>query len=351
MAFPPHESNVLTASQWRQLCGIFFAAIEKEPESRHHFVVDSCPDPNLQYLAFSLLEAHAKSGGILDDAPPINFSAEPQPILLPGQVLSGRFEIVRLVGTGGMGEVYEARDLRKSKTRVAVKVLHDLGPDDFRTAARFKRETRLARTISHPNVCRVFGLFNEWNDGAPYLYLTMEYLEGITLAQKLAQVRKETIWKACQIGRQLAEGLAAAHTAGVVHRDFKPSNVILSRSAGEPERAVITDFGLARRAGREKSSPVRTTQPLGTMHYMSPEQAEGDNPDARSDVYALGIVLWETFTSKRPLPGEASPRIYAPRIPKIWEQIILRCVERHPLNRFANAGEVRQAMADEDQRS
>jgi serine/threonine-protein kinase len=173
----------------------------------------------------------------------------------------------------------------------------------------------------------------------------MEYLDGVTLARRIEESGRISVREGCAIGRQLADGLDAAHQARIIHRDFKPSNVILTRNPDDTSRAVITDFGLARLSGRQTGTPARTTQPLGTLHYMSPEQADGRPADARSDVYALGIVLWEMFTGNRPLPGEASPRIDAPRLPKSWEQIVLRCVERSPSERFANAGEVRLAMA------
>jgi serine/threonine protein kinase len=346
MALAANQSGVLSAEYWSDLRAIFFQAIEMDPASREEFIRRRCANPELLNVLRALLAAHETPGGILDHGPPVPVGAELPPVLRPGSVLSGRYLIDRLVQRGGMGEVYQARDLRQAGAILAVKTLRHEVPGDAQTIARFKRETRLARRISHPNVCRVFSLLRDKALEPPLLYLTMEFLDGITVAQRIGDRGAFGAAEAMRIGREIASGLAAAHSIGILHRDFKPSNVILVKEAAGRRRAVITDFGLARRRGDDELT--LTGQPMGTMSYMSPEQIEGSYADSRSDVWALGLVLWELFTGKRPIPGEASPRLQSPRMKKSWESLILRCVERDPARRYLDAGEVCAAIEEAD---
>lgn len=280
----------------------------------------------------------------------------------PGEVLAGRYEVLRHVARGGMGEVYEALD-RELGDPVALKVLHpDLARDD-RAVERFKREIRLARRVAHPNVCRVFDL--EFHDdeagGGRTAFLTMEFLPGETLEELLRSRRRLEPSEALPIVRQVAGALSAAHESGVVHRDLKPANVLLVPEAGGRKRAVVTDFGLAAvRAEVEHGGPAltRSGHVVGTASYMAPEQAQGLAATARADVYALGVVMFEMLTGRRPHEGDSavtllmkrvsdpppSPRAYLPDVDPVWERVILRCLERQPAARFGEVSDVVAAL-------
>src|ERR1043165_7377534 len=203
----------------------------------------------------------------------------------PGHVLGGRYRIVGLLGRGGMGEVYRADDLAL-KQPVAFKLLPDALSGDAAALERFRREVRVARQISHPNVCRVYDI----GEAEGWHFLSMEFIRGEELASVLKRFGRLPVDKAAQIARQICAGLAAAHKAGVVHRDLKPANVMIDE-AGE---ARVTDFGLAAIA-----EEVRGDGRAGTPAYMSPEQLAGQELTTRSDIYSLGLVLYELFTGRR----------------------------------------------------
>src|SRR5215468_1506174 len=199
----------------------------------------------------------------------------------PGTLLAGRFRIVAPLGRGGMGEVYRADDLRLGQT-VALKLLPDHLAHDPARLAQFHNEVRIARTISHRNVCRTYDIGDA--DGRPFL--TMEYVDGEDLKSLLHRIGRVPQDKAVELARQICAGLAAAHERGVLHRDLKPANVMLD---GEGQ-VRITDFGLAVAAG--DTNAVRA----GTPQYMAPEQLSGQAASIKSDIYALGLVLFEIFT-------------------------------------------------------
>ena len=203
----------------------------------------------------------------------------------PGTIFAGRFRIVAPLGQGGMGEVYRADDLKLGQT-VALKLLpEDLAADPGRLA-QFHNEVRIARTISHRNVCRTYDIGDA--DGTPFL--TMEYVDGEDLSSLLRRIGRFPQDKAIEVARQICAGIAAAHERGVLHRDLKPANVMID---GEGH-VRITDFGLAAIAGT-----VRQTFATGTPAYMAPEQLAGRDVSERSDIYSLGLVLFELFTGKR----------------------------------------------------
>src|SRR6202049_4331016 len=205
---------------------------------------------------------------------------------LPGRLLAGRYRIIALLGKGGMGEVYRADDLTLGQP-VALKFLPDEAARDQSLLERFKNEVRIARRVSHPNVCRVYDV----GDMEGHTFFTMEYVDGEDLASLLRRIGRLPEDKALDIARQLCAGLAAAHTKGVLHRDLKPANIMLDGRG----QVVITDFGLAGVADNIRGAEVRS----GTPAYMSPEQLAGKEVSTRSDIYALGLVLYEVFTGKR----------------------------------------------------
>jgi Protein kinase domain len=291
-------------------------------------------------------------GGLPDGAPPKARSpstprpSSPRPIsgspaegrFLPGTMLAGRYRIFGLVGKGGMGEVYRADDVKLGQA-VALKFLPPDVEGDAERLERFLGEVRIARQISHPNVCRVYDVGEV--DG--HHFLSMEFVDGEDLASLLRRIGRLPRDKALQIARQMCAGLAAAHEQGVLHRDLKPANVMIDGRG----RARITDFGLARLANEIRAADVRA----GTPAFMAPEQIAGQGVTVRSDLYSLGLVLYELCTGQPAFKGttaaelarlksETTPtspgRIVEGFDPAV-ERVIMRCLERDPANRPASA--------------
>jgi eukaryotic-like serine/threonine-protein kinase len=284
-----------------------------------------------------------------------------------GDVLCERFRVTRFIARGGMGELYEADD-RALGERVALKTIRPEIAVDERAHQRFRREVQLARKVTHPNICRIFDLFrHEPIDGGHYdpppaTFVTMELLEGETLKDRLRRQGKMTVDEARPLLTQMADALAAAHAAGVVHRDFKSSNVMLLPSrSGQAARAVVTDFGLAYRLDEPAVSGASITVSgdlVGTPEYMAPEQIEGNPVTPATDVYALGLVAYEMLTGVRPFSGNTPmaaaitrlsqpakpPRALVPSIPVEWDRAIMRCLSRNPAERFPDAHAVIDAL-------
>jgi tetratricopeptide (TPR) repeat protein/tRNA A-37 threonylcarbamoyl transferase component Bud32 len=275
----------------------------------------------------------------------------------------GRFTVVRAIAAGGMGAVFEATD-GVLRTSVAIKVIRSDVASDATSKERFRREVLLARRVGHPNVCRVYELYEAMVDGAPLHFLTMELLKGETVARRLQTKGRFTTGEAAPLVKQMCEGLAAAHAEGVIHRDFKSSNVMLvPREAGGGERVVITDFGVAHAVGaavgETSGEPLTGGEGmLGTPAYMAPEQVTGGEVTAATDIYALGVVVYEMVTGKLPFAGdtpliaaakrlnEAPPRPdeAVPGLDAPWALVIRRCMAREPGRRFRNSLEVAEAL-------
>jgi tRNA A-37 threonylcarbamoyl transferase component Bud32/TolB-like protein len=268
-----------------------------------------------------------------------------------GTLVAERYRVVRALGQGGMGDVHEAEDLLLG-VRVALKTIRRPVARDEATILRFRREIQLARTVTHPNVCRIFDL--GVHEDAPFV--TMELLSGETLASRLKRGRPN-LDEAELVATQLARALAAAHEVGVIHRDFKPANVMLVKRAGHPGvRAVVTDFGLARALEEDPQQALTGDGGIvGSPAYMAPEQVEGKRRVTEAaDIYALGVVLFELTTGRLPFHGETlletmtlrlrepppPPRSIVPDLPERWERTILRCLEREPAQRFVQIGDV-----------
>src|SRR6202162_1500516 len=268
---------------------------------------------------------------------------------VPGAVLLDRYRIVALAGKGGMGEVYRADDLKLGQT-VALKFLPEAVAKDGAALARFHREVRIARQVSHANVCRVFDIGDV--DGLPFL--TMEYVDGEDLAALMRRIGRLGPDKALEISRQICAGLAAAHEHGILHRDLKPANVMLDGRG----KVRITDFGLAGLGDDVRHEDVRA----GTPAYMAPEQLAGKEVTQKSDIYSLGLVLYEIFTGKRAFEAasmkellrlrEASsptnPSALVKDIDPLVERVILRCLEKEPSNRPTSALQVAAALPGGD---
>jgi serine/threonine protein kinase/Flp pilus assembly protein TadD len=262
--------------------------------------------------------------------------------LIRGQVLAGRYEILEPLGAGGMGAVYRVFD-RKLEEEVALKLIRPEVAADRRAIERFQNEIKISRKITHKSVCRMHDL----GEAEGISFITMEYVRGEDLKSLLHRTKTLPVGTALTIARQVAEGLAEAHGMGVVHRDLKPGNIMIDRDGN----AKIMDFGIARSLlGRELTGEGTI---IGTPEYMSPEQVEGKPADGRSDLYALGIILFEMVTGQTPFGGDSSlsiahkqryepppnPRKLNPQIPAELSQLILGCLEKGPDQRFPSAEE------------
>jgi eukaryotic-like serine/threonine-protein kinase len=283
-----------------------------------------------------------------------------------GDLLCERFRVVRFIARGGMGELYEAEDLTLGE-HVALKTIRSEVAVHERANQRFRREVQLARKVTHPNICRIFDLFEhrppEGTAGA-VSFVTMELLHGETLSQHLRRLGPLSVEDARPVVQQMASALAAAHAADVIHRDFKSNNVMLiDAGPGRPPRVVVTDFGLAHlvgdASGLADTGITVTGDVPGTPEYMSPEQIEGGVLTPASDIYALGIVMYEMVTGQRPFAAETpiasalqrvvgatpkSPREVKPDLPMEWDRAIMRCLARYPGGRFTDASDVARAL-------
>ncbi len=263
------------------------------------------------------------------------------------EVLAGRYELLGLLGTGGMGSVYRARDLELDEV-VALKVLKRELVNTPEMLARFRQEVKLARRVTHHNVARTFDIGEHLGEK----FLTMEFIDGIALSDLLYDRQEQfSLARVVNIGVSICAGLDAAHKAGVVHRDLKPDNVLVTKD----ERVAITDFGIARAV---YSAHVTMGAPIGTPAYMAPEQVEGMPIDERADLYALGEILYEMLTGVTAWSGDSifqvaaarllrpppDPRSQRSTVPASAAEIVMRCMARKPEDRYATAAEVKAAL-------
>jgi len=272
-----------------------------------------------------------------------------------GERLAGRYRVDRPLGRGAMGDVWEVWD-EELEIPVALKTLNESLRSDPDAVKRMKREVLLARAVAHPNVCRVYDLGRHEEDGSTW-FLTMELLHGTTLRERLSAGALPPE-QALRVARQIAAGLGAAHQAGVLHRDFKSSNVMLVGRDGE--RAVITDFGLAIGSSRNRGAGSTTVSGaiVGTPAYMAPEQVQGGVVGTAADIYALGVVFFEMITGSLPFEGASGfemmiqrlfndpppPSSRVPGLDPIWDDVILQCMEREPDHRFATPEQAGEAL-------
>ena len=270
--------------------------------------------------------------------------------IAPGSLLGGRFEILSVLGAGGMGVVFKARD-RELDDLVALKMLKREVAGDRDLLDRLKSELKLARKITHPNVLRTFD-FGEL-DGVPFI--SMEYVRGVTLRYLLEASGRPPFSAALHVGKQLCNGLSAAHALAILHRDIKPENMIIDQGGN----AKLMDFGLARPVQQMAGGGITQAGFLvGTPHYLAPEQIQGREPSFATDLYAVGVVLYELFTGTLPFGGgspmdvllkhlsdaPAPPRERWPEIPERLERLLLRCLEKEPEKRFARVGELQREL-------
>ena len=259
-------------------------------------------------------------------------------VLKIGSALGGRYEILSRIGSGGMSDVYKARDAKLNRF-VAIKVLKDDYASDQTFVAKFRMEAQSAACLSNPNIVNIYDVGDEMG----IYYIVMELIEGITLKRYIERKGKLGVREAIEVAMQVTHGLIAAHAEKIVHRDIKPQNIMISKEG----KIKVTDFGIARAA----STKTISSSTMGSVHYISPEQARGGFCDERSDIYSLGIMLYEMLTGKVPFEGDTSvavalqhiqgemvpPREYEPSIPKGLEKIILKCTRKRPEARYASA--------------
>ena len=274
-------------------------------------------------------------------------------MLKPGTYLQDRYEILSLIGTGGMSEVYQAKCHTLNRL-VAIKVLKDEYSQDANFVSKFKMEAQAAAGLSHPNIVSVYDVVDE---GSLH-YIVMELIEGITLKSYILKKGHLGVKETIGIAIQVAQGLAAAHDQHIVHRDIKPQNMIISRDG----KVKVADFGIARAV----SSQTIGVNAVGSVHYISPEQAKGNYSDGRSDLYSLGITMYEMLTGKLPFDGDTpvsvalahleepmpDPRMLNPDVSPSLARIILKCTEKRPERRYPNAAAVisdlRRALLNDD---
>ena len=261
-------------------------------------------------------------------------------MLKVGTILLDRYEIIEHVGTGGMADVYRAKD-HKLKREVAVKVLKQEFNSNAEFVVKFRNEAESAAGLMHPNIVNVYDVGEE--NGI--YFIVMEFVNGITLKDYIQKKSRLSVKETVAIAVQISKGIEAAHNNNIIHRDIKPQNVIISRDGA----TKVTDFGIA----KVPTSNTVTANVMGSVHYTSPEQARGGYSDRRSDIYSLGITMFEMLTGKVPFNGETtvaialkhiqepmpSPRDFVPEIPISLEQIVLKCTQKSPDRRY-------QVMAD-----
>lgn len=258
-----------------------------------------------------------------------------------GMVIGDRYEILEKIGTGGMSDVYKAKD-QKLNRNVAVKVLKQEFSDNANFVSKFRVEAQAAASLAHPNIVNVYDVGEENNIN----YIVMELVEGITLKKYIEKKARLSYKEAISIAIQVSMGIEAAHNNHIIHRDIKPQNIIISRDG----KVKVTDFGIAKAA----TSNTITSNVMGSVHYTSPEQARGGYSDEKSDIYSLGITMFEMLTGRVPFNGETtvaiaikhiqeelpSPKEYVPEIPTSVERIVLKCCQKSPDRRYQNMGEL-----------
>ncbi len=262
-------------------------------------------------------------------------------MLRPGMYLQGRYEIIEKIGSGGMADVYKAMCHTLNRL-VAVKVLKEEFSQNEDFVNRFKMEAQAVARFSHPNIVNVYDVV----DDGDFHYIIMELIEGITLKRYIAKKGCLEVKETIGIAIQMAQGMWAAHQQNIIHRDIKPQNIIISKDG----KVKVADFGIARAA----TSNTQEMKAIGSVHYISPEQARGEKVDARSDIYSLGITMFEMVTGRLPFDGENTvtvamahlqnpitpPKKCNPNIPGCLEDIILKCTEKRPDDRYSSVEEV-----------
>ena len=282
---------------------------------------------------------------------PISALASPSPMHPVNSMIAGHYRVVSKLGAGGMGTVYKCEHTYLKRT-VAVKVLNNCILEDNSAVKRFSQEAQAAATFSHPGIpaVREFGV-----DGKGFPFLVMDFVDGELLSKRI-KISKLSSKEACQMGIEICDALQHAHEKKIVHRDIKPSNIMLASDESGQPRAVLLDFGVAKVIDAvHDANLTETGELLGTITYMSPEQAQGLTLDQRADIYALGCTLYEVVSGGPPFTGsnrievimkhqQAEPPDLPSDVPIELQHIIFRCLEKHPAKRFQTALELQNEL-------
>lgn len=353
----------ITPEEWQRIKEVLANAIELPVPRRSAYVNQACEnDSSIRFRIEELLAAHERAKEESFDGPAISAFASELTHLSDEPALTGRklshYEVLEKVSAGGMGVVYKARDLHLGRL-VAIKVLSPDSITESANKSRFIQEARAASALNHPNIITVHDVGSE--DGIDFI--VMEFVAGTPL-DKLLATKRLNIAEVLNYGSQVADALAEAHGAGIIHRDLKPANIMITDSG----LVKVLDFGLAKLQAKaaEVANPASGTAltergvVLGTLAYMSPEQAEGRRLDARSDIFSFGLVLYEMLTGQRPFQGNTKVAILAailvqeprspseldPTTPPELERLIFRCLSKDPAYRFQHVGDVRLALVE-----
>ncbi len=357
----------MNPERWQQIDRLLEAALELEASQRTAFLDQACAgDEELRSEVESLLCVHGQADGFLSkpalDEVARDMACDEPPSLIGRQI--GHYQILSRLGEGGMGIVYKARDTRLNRM-VALKVLPPELLNDPERKRRFVQEAKAASSLNHPNIITVYDIVSD--DGVDFI--VMEYVAGQTLAEILAS-RRLALDDALKVAVQIASALAAAHGAGVVHRDLKPGNIMVDAQG----IVKVVDFGLAKLTARKVFGELSDAQAtktdtafgteegaiLGTVAYMSPEQAEGKPVDGRSDIFSFGALLYELLTRRRAFQADSSLAILtailredpkpassvARGIPPELDRIVERCLRKDPERRFQSAADLKVTLED-----
>ena len=346
----------ISPEQWDSVKELYEALLECAPSQRAAFLRRKTADAAVREEVLRLLAEHENVGSFLSTPPFLDHRLQDAPVekqFAPDEILAGRFRIIAFLAAGGMGEVYKAEDTRLDRI-VVLKILPKGLAEDPQSLERFRREAKAASALSHPNICTV----HDFGEDGGRAFIAMEYLEGQTLSARI-QKGKIPLDEALKIAIAIVNALGTAHGKGIIHRDLKPGNVMLTNTGTK-----LLDFGLAEyRLGAttsEAPAMLRTgkTQIVGTLPYMSPEQLQAKEVDARGDIFAFGAVLYEMLSGKRafqrrskidtivavdheePLPLHE----FAKNVPDEVERIIRRCVRKRPEERYASMSEIEQEL-------
>jgi serine/threonine protein kinase len=339
--------------RWRRIEELLDAALDRASPERERFLEAACADdPDLHREVTSLLAAHERAGALdrlAPDVASITSRLRGTAAMLAGRTI-GRYQVLEPVGDGGMGVVYKALDTRLGRT-VALKFLKPRLDADHSATERFRLEARAVAALEHPNICTIHDI-GKTDDGR--LYLAMPLYDGETLQQRIAR-GPLAVEDATGFAVQILRGLAKAHARGIIHRDIKPANVLVTADGV----VKLLDFGIAKLADVSLTGP--NASPLGTVAYMSPEQAQGELVDHRTDLWSLGAVLYEMLCGRRayergvptaPAGGRPAlpPSLMAqrPDVAPALEQVIMKALERSPADRFASARAFAQALLGPD---
>jgi eukaryotic-like serine/threonine-protein kinase len=321
--------------RWEQIDHLLQSALARMPQERSVFLAQACGDDELlRSEVESLIASHEDANNFLNTPRSqlaADFLVSGQARMTTGQKI-GHYKVIRSLGSGGMGEVYLAQDSRLGR-KVALKLLPDFFTHERARLRRFEQEARLASALSHPNVCTVHEVGETEGGGH---YIVMEYVEGETLRHRMNGGRMQ-LAEVLDIGTQIASALVAAHAQGIIHRDIKPENVMLRRD----HLVKVLDFGVAKLAEPKTSGPEDSTQALvktgagmviGTVNYMSPEQARGEEVDSRTDIWSLGVMLYEMVTRRAPFEAATS------------SHVIVSILEKEPMSLSALNPEIPDAL-------